>query len=307
MRRQLRQRVQRRVPIRTLATVQRVAMQPCLAGEAGVSFAVLSKDKTNTGGYVGNVHHGISGSISRYAGQANLHTAIGRHGAIRRAMSKTPDQRREILRQFIKERDLQIATWAKQAGVDKNSIYNFLNEHSKSLSATTYAKLARVAKVPAWKLSGDPPELPSPTVVMVSGEVQAGVFKEAVEWEPEERYPVDVPVPVRFQGRARALCVAGESMNQEFRPGSIVIWVQMLDYRPPQEGDHVVVYSYRDDDTIEATLKQYRHDANGKPWLWPQSDHPDYQVPLDTDNPPDNVTGIEIVGIVIGDYRPRHH
>ena len=222
-------------------------------------------------------------------------------------MDKTPDQRRDLLRAFIKDNGLKIASWAKSSGVDKNSIYNFLNGHSQSLDPRTYAKLARTAQVPTWQISGDEPEMPSPTSVMVTGSVQAGVFREAVEWEDSEWFAVDVPVPSRFQGMARALRVDGQSMNQEFRPGSIVLWVKMLDFRPPRHEDHVVVYSYRRDDTIEATLKQLRIDEQGEQWLWPQSDRPEYQAPLNTKSPPDDIKSIEIVGIVIGDYRPRHH
>ena len=223
-----------------------------------------------------------------------------------RRMDKTPDARREILRKFIQANGLKIAAWAKASGVDKNSVYNFLNGHSSSLAAITYAKLARTAQVPAWQLSGDEPDIPSPTAVMVTGEVQAGVFKEAVEWDQFEHFPVDVPVPTRFQGKAKALRVAGQSMNQEFREGSIVIWVDVLDYRRPQDEDHVVVYSYRRDDTVEATLKQLRF-QDGRQWLWPQSDDPRFQQPLETANPPEDIKEIKIAGIVIGDYRPRHH
>ena len=261
---------------------------------------------TNSGGNGRDVHAGLA-SISEYAFQAKSHTRIGYFPIIRPDMEKTPDQRREILRAFIKDNDLKVASWAKSSGVDKNSIYNFLNGESRSLHPRTYAKLARAAQVPTWQLSGDEPDVPSPTAVWVSGSVQAGVFKEAVEWDRDDWFAVDVPVPSRFRGQARGLRVDGVSMNQEFRPGSIVLWVKMLDYRPPRHEDHVVVYSYRRDDTVETTLKQLRFDDQGNQWLWPQSDHPDHQVPVNTQSPPDEIKLIEIVGIVIGDYRPRHH
>ncbi|QQN73928.1 LexA family transcriptional regulator [Croceicoccus sp. YJ47] len=260
---------------------------------------------SNPRGNIGDSHHGGLFSISGYAAQLKMHTGMGATRRIRPSMEKTPDQRRDILRNYIKSNGLKIASWAKSSGVDKNSIYNFLNGHSNALDPRTYAKLARTAQVPSWQLSGDEPEVSSPTSVMVSGEVQAGVFKEAVEWESHESFAVDVPVPSRFQGMARALRVAGNSMNKEFKEGSIVIWVKMLDFRPPRDGDHVVVYSHAHDDTIEATLKQYRVDGEGGKWLWPQSDHPDHQMPLNTNNPPENIRSIEVVGIVIGDYRQR--
>lgn len=220
-------------------------------------------------------------------------------------MERTPDERREILRLFIKERGLKVARWAKDSGVDKNSIYNFLNGHSNALDHKTYAKLARTAEVPVWRLSGDQPEPPSPTSIWVSGFVQAGYFQEAVEWDRSRWYPVDVPVPDRFRRLAKALEVRGESMNLEYRSGAVVIWVDFLDFRPPRSEDHVIVYSHHKDGKIEATVKELRVTDDGKRWLWPKSTDPQHQLPIDTDNPPAEIASIEIKGIVIGDYNPR--
>ena len=288
-----------------MATVQRIAVQIGFTCEPRKRLAVIKSELDPMLNCLKISHESLD-SISEYASQAENHTLICAARIIRPDMERTPDQKREILRQFIKGRDLKIARWAKESGVDKNSIYNFLNGHSNALSPITYAKLARTAQVPAWQISGDEPDIPSPTTVMVSGEVQAGVFKEAIEWEQFQHFPVDVPVPKRFQGRAKALRVRGNSMNEEFRDGSIVIWVDALNYRPARDGDHVVVYSYKFDDTIEATLKQLRV-QNGKQWLWPQSSDPEFQQPINTESPPDEIREIVIQGIVIGDYRPRHH
>lgn len=222
-------------------------------------------------------------------------------------MERTADEKREILRSFIQERGLRIATWAKQSGVDKNSIYNFLNGHSNSLDLRTYAKLARTVEVPVWQLSGDQPDAPSPTSIWVTGHVEAGSFREAIEWDRSRWYSVDVPVPERFRGKAKALEIHGFSMDLEYRPGSLVIYVDVLDFRLPRHGDHVIVYSRHADGMIEATVKELRIDEERKHWLWPRSTRPEHQQPLNLDGPPPDIESIEIKGIVIGDYRPRHH
>jgi len=227
-------------------------------------------------------------------------------GIIRRRMERTADERREILRGFIKERQLKIAPWAKRSGVDKNSIYNFLNKHSQSLDLITYAKLARTAEVPVWRLNGDQPEPPSPTAIWVSGYVEAGAFKEAVEWDRSRWYSVDVPVPERFRRVTKALEVRGLSMDLEYKPGAIVLWVDMLDFRPPRHGDHIIVYTYHHDGKVEATVKELRVDDSGRRWLWPRSSQPEHQLPIEVENPGDDVEHIEVKGIVVGDYRPRH-
>lgn len=220
-------------------------------------------------------------------------------------MEKSADEKRDLLRQFINTRGLRIAAWARDSGVDKNSIYNFLNGHSQALDPRTYAKLARTAEVPAWKLSGDQPDAPSPTSISVVGKIEAGAYVDAVEWDPSLWYEVDVPVPTRFRGKAKALEVRGNSMNLEYPEGSIVIWVDQLDFRPARDGDHLIVYAHNQDDAIEATVKELRLDANGRRWLWPRSDDPAHQAPIDPAQPPEGIASIEVKGIVLGGYRPR--
>lgn len=219
-------------------------------------------------------------------------------------MDRTPDERREILRAFINERGYKIAEWAKRAGVGKNSIYNFLNGHSDGLDPINYAKLARASEVPAHRLTGETPDPPSPTSIWVVGTIEAGSFKEAVEWDRSKWYAVDVPVPARFRKKSKALEVRGPSMNMEYPEGSVVVWVDQLDFRPARDGDHVIVYSHATDDSIEATVKELRV-VDGKQWLWPRSHHPAHQQPIDIDNPPEDVRNVEIQGIVLGGYRPR--
>jgi Peptidase S24-like len=253
------------------------------------------------------VYHAEHKSIFQYAIQAQKHISMCNGSFISRRMEKTADEKREILRKFINERGLKIARWCKESGVDKNSVYNFLNSHSQSLDLRTYGKLARTAQVPVWKLSGDQPQAPSPTLIWVAGDVQAGAFREAVEWEQSNWYGVDVPVPNQFRGRAKALEIRGTSMNVDYPEGSIAIWVPMLDFRPPRHGDDVLVYSYCHDGLIEATLKEFRLDNSGGRWLWPRSHDPLHQAPVDIANPGDAIREIEIAGIVIGSYRPRHH
>lgn len=218
-------------------------------------------------------------------------------------MELSPAERREILRIFIVGRGQRISQFAKAAGVNKNSIYNFLNGHSESLEDTTYKKLARAAEVPVWQLNGDQPETPSPTAVWVAGHVEAGAFRDAIEWDRSLWYQVDVPMPARFRGKAKALEIRGRSMDLVYPPGSVVVWVDVQDFRVPRHGDRVVVYAYHEDDSkIEATVKELREDGTER-WLWPQSTDPSLQAPVNTIDPGPDIQSIEIKGIVVGSYR----
>jgi SOS-response transcriptional repressor LexA len=221
-----------------------------------------------------------------------------------RRVARTPDEKREILRTFMREHGLKPASWAKRSAVAANSLYNFLNGHSEGLDERTYGKLARTAEVPIWRLTGEQPEPPSPTTVWVSGHVEAGAFREAIEWDGSLWYPVDVPVPTRFRGKAKALETRGTSMNLVYPPGSVVLWVDVLDFRPPRDGDRVVVYAYRSGGEIEATVKELRIDGTNR-WLWPRSDDPLHQAPINPTAPGDELTSVEIKGIVIGSYKPE--
>lgn len=279
-------------------------MEPGRVGQCDGRDALLSKSGTDAFDEVCN--HVAQKSIFRYALQPELHTAMCFSRGKRRRMERTPDEKREILRRFIQERGLKIARWAKESAVDKNSLYNFLNGHSQSLDLRTYAKLARTAEVPVWRLNGESPEPPSPTTIWVAGHVEAGAFREAVEWDRSLWYPVDVPVPERFRKMAKALEVRGTSMNLEYPPGSVAIWVDALDYRAPRHEDHIVVYRYQKDGAVEATVKELRVDGDQR-WLWPRSTDPLHQSPIDVNNPSDEIESIEIKGIVIGSYRPRVH
>lgn len=221
-----------------------------------------------------------------------------------RRMEPTPDQRRDALRRFMQENGLKAGPWAKRAAVSANSIYNFLAGRSDSLSVTAYGKLARAAEVPVWKLTGERPDPPSPTAVTVGGHVQAGDFREAVEWDEADRYLVDVPVPERFRRQARALEVRGPSMRDLYREGSVVVWVPMLDARPPRDRDRVIVYREDVNGLIEATVKELRYE-DGQEWLWPRSDHPAHQQPINPREPGDGIERVEIVGLVVGSYQPE--
>jgi repressor LexA len=262
----------------------------CLSGNKG------------SGPVDGALDHEPIGNTSRYVSQHQNHTMMGFDAATSGVMAITSDQRREALRRLMLERGIRPKEWAIRAGANPNSIYNFLNGHSKSLNHETYVALAKAEKLPLWRLTGDTPELPSPTSVWVSGEVQAGEWREAVEWDSSLWYAVDVPLATRFRQQARALQVSGRSMDLLYQPGDVILWVSCYDFREPKNLDRVVVYSHRKDGMIEATVKEYREEATGR-WLWPRSSDPTFQAPVNLFDLGSMVESVEIVGVVVGSYR----
>ena len=69
-------------------------------------------------------------------------------------------------------------------------------------------------------------------------------------------------------------------MGDVFPEGSIIICVKLMDIgRQPLDGEYVIVQRVRRDGLTEATVKQYVL-KDGQVYLWPRSQHPDFQQPL---------------------------
>ncbi len=147
--------------------------------------------------------------------------------------------------------------------------------------------------------------------VMVRGAVEAGAWKEAVEWPEDDWYPVPaVPMPAYTDLPQFALEVRGPSMNAVYPVGSIVVCVFLMHLsREPRSGERVVVERRRRG-FVEATVKEYVVE-DGSPMLYPRSDHPQHQEPIalqtghqDGENEnQDEQT--RITALVIGSFRPE--
>jgi len=120
--------------------------------------------------------------------------------------------------------------------------------------------------------------------IRVIGAVQAGSWRTALEWPEEDQYETPVRIDPKFAGlTAIALEVRGPSMNEVFPHGTIVICVAYIELgRGPIHGERVVVQRFRGAE-VEASIKEYRHEKDGIPRLWPLSQHPDHQAPLRLD------------------------
>lgn len=142
--------------------------------------------------------------------------------------------------------------------------------------------------------------------VSVIGAVQAGVWREALQWERDECYAVTVPIPPAFAGRrVFGLEVRGPSMNEVYPHRSVVFCVNFIELgREPRAGERVVVYRRSKDQLMEATLKEYWIDEKGVAWLRPRSSHPDFQKAWRvTDAKAEHE--FEVHALVIGSWRPE--
>jgi phage repressor protein C with HTH and peptisase S24 domain len=139
------------------------------------------------------------------------------------------------------------------------------------------------------------------TEIWCIGEVAAGVWREAFEWPREDWLPVTLSVEDhRFKGAKRhALRVVGDSMDDLYRSGSLVVFVKFADIgRRPLADDKVIVLRKGPRGLTEATVKLYTKDAQGRRWLVPKSSNPQHK-PISLEEPDPSET-VEIMGLVVG-------
>lgn len=126
----------------------------------------------------------------------------------------------------------------------------------------------------------------------IVGELQAGAWREAIEFPPDEQdeYPIPASMPnFDLQG----FVVRGTSMDQVFPDGTVVLVAGTISNGiQPRSGDYVLVQRSNAAGLFEASLKQYVVEPNGSKWLWPRSNDPRFQAPLSVEENDDaTITG----------------
>lgn len=160
----------------------------------------------------------------------------------------------------------------------------------------------------AQKLSAIPSPIVEISGINVIGEVEAGVWREAVQWDDADVYQIPCAVPDKYAGKAYGLRINGDSMNLSYPEGTIVIVVSIYNYDGEiSSGKRVIVERCLKNGVCEATAKELEI-INGHAKLWPRSTNPKYQEPIDIAWPyetPQEI-GLETViikGVIIGSYR----
>ena len=149
-------------------------------------------------------------------------------------------------------------------------------------------------------LNASPRSIP----LQVVGELQAGVWREAIELPPEDQETVPFFVPPEYRSfTMSAYVVRGNSMNIPFPPGSYVAVASTIaNGITPRSGQKVLVSRRNRDGLYEATIKEYVVDENGAEWLWPRSTSPEHQAPIrfrDSGTEEVVITGVVILAQVL--------
>ena len=113
--------------------------------------------------------------------------------------------------------------------------------------------------------------------VPVIGYVQAGQWQDAITWDNSQIYYAYLPQFEEYKGcQICALEIRGDSMNKIYPEGSYVAYISAYDYVDKYgeipSGKKVICHRKNpENNTIEATVKEYVKNDDGSIWLVPHS------------------------------------
>lgn len=202
------------------------------------------------------------------------------------------------IRAARKELGLTQAELGVRMGVLQSVVSDW--ENGKLQSWREHAeKLAKALEKPKGYFAGPQLNAKPTKGIPVVGEVQAGVFRFALEFPPDERTILPVVALSGVSGVDQvALRVTGPSMDLLYPDGSYVIVIPAGE-TDVRDGDRVVVYRAQGE-LREATIKEVRVEGD-RIGLWPRSTHPDHQSPFYL--APSDQDGPEIAYVVVGSFR----
>ncbi|QKC99217.1 helix-turn-helix domain-containing protein [Mesorhizobium sp. NZP2298] len=190
---------------------------------------------------------------------------------------------------------------AKQIPTDESSISRWERDE-QGITLDNAVALAGVLGVSVQYLQTGDEVVPvgnkNMRLIRVVGEVQAGVWREAIEWAPDDQDEIPVITPPEYRNLVMsAYVVRGPSMNMYYPSGTHVIVASTIaNGISPKNGSKVLVSRLNKDGLYEATLKEYVIDKDGKVWLWPRSTDPQFQEPIAYKN--GDTEEVTITGIV---------
>lgn len=193
--------------------------------------------------------------------------------------------------------------------VDQTTISKWERGKTKPNAARS-AKLAELAGETVGEWLGVEPvsakDVRAKTVRVV-GDLQAGNWREALEWDYDDQYDVPALLDPALPGYPlKGYVVRGQSMNKIYPDGAIVYAASTISNGlKPANGDHVLVSRRDNKGLCEASLKELVIEDDGSKWLWPRSYDPEHQAPLKFNN--GDSEEVTITGIVMASFitRPR--
>ena len=204
-----------------------------------------------------------------------------------------------------KRRELKLTQdqLSEMSGVSKSLIAQ-METGKKNVTRKTAERLAAVLQCKAIELwiGDDLQEIthsPGKLTVRVIGAVQAGAWREALEWPDDDQF--DVTIYDERYADVFGLQVVGDSMNGVYVENTVIVCRKFDEVNEfPPISKRVIVQRRNATGQIEATVKELEL-IDGQPWLMPKSSNPIYEG-VEFKNNGDGDGDTNIIGVVVGSY-----
>lgn len=214
------------------------------------------------------------------------------------------------LQKIREEKGITRPQLAEMVGTNKGQIWK-LEKGERRLSDIWLSKLSKALNVSQSSILG---ETPTTGETRVIGFVQAGLFTESRTLPEEEQESVPTPKNKWGYEHFSGLKVKGDSMDKIFPEGTILLCVDVHDFKDPLEtGLFVIVQRRGEGDTWESTVKELVVEENGETFLVPHSTNPRHQAIViaatdkwtDGDLPQGEAPDLYVSGVVVFDFQTR--
>lgn len=208
----------------------------------------------------------------------------------------------ENIKKLRKSLGLKQEELAERLGESDQSIVSKWEREKQKPNSERTAKLAALARVSVDEFLGLEPAgggHPLRTYYVV-GELQAGAWRESLEWLHEDQFPITLPAPesARNMVGIQSFVVKGNSMNKVYKENTYVFVAPTIaNGIRPKNGDIVLVTRRDKSGLYEATLKEYVVEGRSRQ-LIPRSTDPKHQEPIPYKGK--NTEEATITGIVVG-------
>lgn len=213
------------------------------------------------------------------------------------------DKLADKIKKLRKDLGLTQKEFATRLGVEDQSLVSKWESGRQEPNAERMVRLADMAGQTIGQFMDIEPlsrkTVPA-RVFRVIGELQAGAWKEAVEWAPDDQYEVSMPLPPGVPSGIplHGFIIRGNSMNKLYPDGTLVLVASTVANRlRPKNGQRVLVQRRNREGLYEATIKEYVVNEDGSKWLWPRSFDPEHQAPIPYKS--SDVEEVTVSGIVM--------
>jgi hypothetical protein len=188
-------------------------------------------------------------------------------------------------------------------GRNPDLVRDMMRANSRRPTLETAAGICRALGVDLIKVvSGVRSPSEADEWMLVCQTVQAGVWREQVDWAPDECFEARVGPPL-VGGSRYGIVVEGRSMDRKLPPGTILECVKLIGSAiVPKDGDYVVV-ERKQGALRELTCKRLEVLADGTYQLRAESTLPEFKDPIPIGKPdfnaPEDGQEITVVAIAV--------